>query len=103
MEAERAEKEKAAATGTDGKGEGETEQVPPTSPQSTLEEMSLQQSMDKNKECKHSVPANKTLSQICLQNVCLCQSSVLNVFELWLLFRPFFSTEEKTVDEAICQ
>lgn len=103
MEAERAEKEKAAATGTDGKGEGETEQVPPTSPQSTLEEMSLQQSMDKNKECKQSVPANKTLSQICLQNVCLFQSSVLNVFELWLLFRPIFSTEEKTVDEAICQ
>lgn len=103
MEAERAEKEKAAATGTDGKGEGETEQVPPTSPQSTLEEMSLQQSMDKNKECKQSVPANEKLSQICLQNVCLCQSSVLNVFELWLLFCPIFSTEEKTVDEAICQ
>lgn len=65
MEAERAEKEKAAATGTDGKGEGETEQVPPTSPQSTLEEMSLQQSMDKNKECKQSVPANiKTVSNL---------------------------------------
>ena len=55
MEAERAEQEKAAAaaSGSGGKGEGEPEYPPPTSPQSTLEEMSLQQSMDKNKESKH--------------------------------------------------
>lgn len=103
MEAERAEKEKAAATGTDGKGEGEIEQVPPTSPQSTLEEMSLQQSMDKNKECKQSVPANKEkLSQIHLQNVFV---KVLFIMSLnyGYCFDLFFSTEEETVDEAICQ
>jgi hypothetical protein len=50
MEAEMAVLDKAAAAGGGGVGMGETEL--PTSPQSTLEEMSLQQSMDKNKECK---------------------------------------------------
>lgn len=44
----------------------------------------------------------KNVSSLC-QPIKNCQSSVLNVFELWLLFRPIFSTEEKTVDEAICQ
>jgi hypothetical protein len=48
MEAEKA--KAAAAEGTSPK-EGEEEK--PTSPQSTLEEMSLQQSMDKNKECMY--------------------------------------------------
>lgn len=47
MEAEKA--KAAAADGTTPKLNGEEEK--PTSPQSTLEEMSLQQSMDKNKEC----------------------------------------------------
>lgn len=46
----RMEAEKAKAAAADGvKHEGDEEK--PVSPQSSLEELSLQQSMDKNKEC----------------------------------------------------
>lgn len=49
MEAEKA--KAAAAEGASSKQEGEEEK--PVSPQSSLEELSLQQSMDKNKECMY--------------------------------------------------
>ena len=49
----RMEAEKAKAAAAEGTSPKEGEEEKPTSPQSTLEEMSLQQSMDKNKECMY--------------------------------------------------
>ncbi|XP_048764067.2 myocardin-related transcription factor B-like isoform X3 [Ostrea edulis] len=68
MEAEKAEKEKAAAAVTGGEGKGETEL--PTSPQSTLEEMSLQQSMDKNKESlKRKLMMRRSVTELVDQGI----------------------------------
>jgi len=53
MEAEKAKAEAAASGDSPQNPGGSAETGQPISPQSTLEEMSLQQSMDKNKECKY--------------------------------------------------
>ncbi|XP_062573306.1 myocardin-related transcription factor B-like isoform X1 [Saccostrea cucullata] len=69
MEAEKAEKEK-AALGGEGPVKGDPEQMSPTSPQSTLEEMSLQQSMDKNKESlKRKLMMRRSVNELVDQGI----------------------------------
>ncbi|XP_052070254.1 myocardin-related transcription factor B-like isoform X2 [Mytilus californianus] len=66
MEAEKA--KAAAADGTTPKLNGEEEK--PTSPQSTLEEMSLQQSMDKNKESlKRKLMMRRSVTELVDQGI----------------------------------
>lgn len=66
MEAEKA--KAAAADGTTTKLNGEEEK--PTSPQSTLEEMSLQQSMDKNKESlKRKLMMRRSVTELVDQGI----------------------------------
>ena len=52
MEKQAAEQAKLAAGGGGGEADSTTSPAGPTSPQTSLEEFSLQQSMDKNKECE---------------------------------------------------